>query len=86
MLKYPSIPLARPVNGLAGYGYAAEIAQVALAAYSMFGPKPKVTVDVPVYSAQPPPPTYINWTPAIVLVGIAAIGLTMIATRPKRRS
>jgi uncharacterized membrane protein len=78
-----SVSMYQPVDGLAGYGYVAETAALAMTAYSIWGKKPKVNVDVPIYSSQPPPPTYVNWTPTIVLVGIAAIGLTMIATSKK---
>jgi len=69
-----------------GYGVVTEALQVAVAAYGMFGPKPKVNLDVPVYTPQPPPPTPVNWTPVIIMAAFGVIGLTLIMTKPKRKS
>lgn len=81
---YQTIPSYRPHQGLAGYGMVAEIAgaalQVGTAAYGIYGPKPNVNVDAVIYSAQPPPPVYRNFTPALVIGGVALIALVMIGT------
>lgn len=83
--RFRTVQQYEPVLGLGGFGYVNEILSVATAAYGMFGPKPKVDLDAVVFTQQPPPPVYQNWTPAIVIGGFAAVALTLILTKPKRK-
>jgi hypothetical protein len=72
------------VSGLSGFGYVSEALAIATTAYGIFGPKPKENVSVPVYTPQPPPPTYQNFTPILVAGAFGAIILAVILTNKKK--
>jgi len=73
------------VVGLSGFGYVSEALAIATTAYGIWGPKPKENVSVPVYTPQPPPPTYQNFTPILVAAGFGAIILAVILTNKKKK-
>lgn len=81
-----SVSIFTPADHQAGFGYVAEIAQLAGQAYGIFGPQVKANVYAPVPQlAQPAPPVMRNWTRELIVGGFAVVALALILTPKKRR-